>query len=189
MGIIDTSTSIVNKINPFKKKQQTLLDTPANPSLKWYSYFLKFEGVLCITFAAPVYLGKFGFVWHDCGPPLSTDITVSSYLNMICTIYFVLGFYLFKASFDPEANKSLLGFATWGGLFAHAVVMIPAVFLDTTPVYSGPWIGSEYVGDIPPTMFGLTQYAHLFVDIPFLLMMWLINLIFAKKCFGSFLLL
>jgi hypothetical protein len=107
----------------------------------------------------------------------------NSYLNMILTLYAVLGYYLFKASFNPTADKGLIGFATWGSLFGHGAIMVPAALTDMTPVYAGPVSLTPYVGEIPATMFGLTQYAHLFVDIPFLAMMWAIHLFFMAKCF------
>ena len=42
--------------------------------------------------------------------------------------------------------------------------------------------GPPYKG-VAATMFGMTQYAHFFVDIPFLLGLWAANLFFMSKVF------
>ena len=105
-------------------------------------------------------------------------------MNMILTVYAVLGFYTFLASFNPAAHKSLLSFGAWGGQLAHAVIATFAIFSDDTPVYSGP----SMFGEIPETVFGLTHWSNIFVDVPLLYVMFAINLYFFKACFGSYLL-
>ena len=72
----------------------------------------------------------------------------------------------------------------WGGEFAHASISLVGIFTDFTPQYTGPTM----FGDMPETFLGLTHYPNLFVDTPFLFMMFGINLFFAHKVFGSTLL-
>ena len=130
---------------------------------KWvnrYSLFLKLEAITFATFPLPLYFIKFGFVWHNAGPPFSFDITPASYVNMVLALYFVLGLYLWftgGSSAKIFRNKALLGFVTWGAMFAHATIMLVAVFVDSNPVYVGPTIFGA-ISD--PPLLGLPQYAH-----------------------------
>lgn len=75
-------------------------------------------------------------------------------MNMILTVYAVLGFYLFMASYNPKAYKALLSFNIWGATFAHFLIALYAVFTDDGGSYAGP----SMFGDLPEKMFGVTHW-------------------------------
>lgn len=52
-----------------------------------------------------------------------------AYLQMILSIYFVLGIFLLRAARDPARNLSLIWFTVWSSL-AHAAVMAYHSFAD-----------------------------------------------------------
>ena len=120
----------------------------------------------------------------DAGEPLTFDINTNTYFNMILTIYGVLGLFIFFSSFAPDKHKSLNSFVMWGGELAHGMIATVGIFTDFTPQYAGPTI----LGEMPPTFLGLTHYPNLFLDTPFLYLMFGVNLYFSYKVFGSALL-
>ena len=101
-----------------------LMDVPrgTNKMMTYYSYFLKLQGASFISFPMMVYYVKFGLVWHDAGEPLNAaDTNFNLYMNMILTVYAVMGVYIFCASFDPAKSKLFLSFVTCApGLYPTA---------------------------------------------------------------------
>lgn len=162
------------------------MDVPAGASdmMTYYSYFLKLEGITFASFWFVAYFVKFGFVWHDAGEPLTLDIETNTYFNMILMVYGVLGIFIFFSSFNPDKHKSLNSFVMWGGELSHAIIATVGIFTDFTPQYTGPTM----FGEMPPEFLGLTHYPNLFIDTPFLYLMFGINLYFSYKVFGSALL-
>jgi len=157
--------------------------TGSQPSL--YSYFLKFNGLVFMGITVVAYGVKFGLVWHDAGKPLVlSDLKLHPYYNMILTIYTVLGFYIFQASYNPAMNKALLSFVIYGSNFAHGTIATIAVFNHFEPTYVGPSV----LGNIPEKMFGQTNWDKLFVACPFWFILGFSNLFLARSEFGSFLL-
>mmetsp|Transcript_54752 Transcript_54752/g.123289 ORF Transcript_54752/g.123289 Transcript_54752/m.123289 type:complete len:346 (+) Transcript_54752:66-1103(+) len=150
--------------------------------MKNYSIWLKVNGLLFMGISVVAYGVKFGLVWHDAGKPLVlSDLKFHPYYNMILTIYTVLGFYVFQASADPAKFKPLLSFLMYGSQLAHGIIATLAVFAHFEPTYVGPSI----FGVIPAEMFGLTNWDKLFVACPFWLVLFGINLYFAKAALGS----
>ncbi len=74
-----------------------------------------------------------GWIWHA-GQG-------AYYLQMICTVYAVLGVYLIIASRDPEKHRSLISFAIWSSV-AHGGVMAVQAMTD------GHEMG-HMIGDVP----------------------------------------
>jgi len=74
-----------------------------------------------------------GWVWHGGHGEY--------YLQMICTIYVVLGIFLIMAARNPAQHRSLIGFTIWSSA-AHAAVMAAQVFAD------GHEMG-HLLGDVP----------------------------------------
>lgn len=62
-----------------------------------------------------------GWVWHD-GEG-------TYYLQMICGLYAVIGFYMIKASKDPDNHGSLISFVIWSSV-VHALIMAVQAVLD-----------------------------------------------------------
>lgn len=155
------------------------LSTPEsdNVYMKYYSYFLKIEGLTFLTFPFVVYFVKFGVAWHDAGKPFDlTDVKFDSYWNMIIILYFTLGIYLIAASFNPTRFAPLLSWHMWGAQFGHGCVALVCVFADKGP-------SSAYTEKL-----GLPNWDKLFVAVPIWFSLFTINLFFAKKCFNSYLL-
>lgn len=63
------------------------------------------------------------------------------YLNMICGVYAVLGFFLIRAASNPSENKSLIDFTIWSSV-VHAGIM--AMHATSDPAESG-----HLTGDVP----------------------------------------
>ncbi|NNC38770.1 MAG: hypothetical protein EX271_02140 [Acidimicrobiales bacterium] len=81
-------------------------------------------------------LGKLwpsGWIWHG-GEG-------TYYLQMICGIYAVLGFYLIHASRNPSKHKSLISFTIWSSV-VHALIMAAQAINDDHEK-------GHLVGDVP----------------------------------------
>lgn len=74
-----------------------------------------------------------GWVWHG-GEG-------SYYLQMICGVYAVLGFYLIRASRAPAEHRSLIGFTIWSS-FVHAAIMAVQAVGDAHET-------GHLIGDVP----------------------------------------
>jgi len=163
-----------------------VMAAPAEPAQATaHSYFLKIHGVLFMTISLLAYGLKFGLVWHNAGAPLVfSDLKLHPYYNMILVIYTVLGFYIFQMSYAPGEYKSLLSFVMYGAELAHGIIATIAVLNHFEPTY----VGQSMFGYIPEKMFGLTNWDKRFVACPTWFGLFTINLVFAKKVFGSALL-
>ena len=62
-----------------------------------------------------------GWVWHG-GEG-------TYYLQMICGLYAVLGFYLIRAAKNPDEHRSLISFTIWSSI-VHAVIMLAQAVSD-----------------------------------------------------------
>jgi hypothetical protein len=76
-------------------------------------------GILVLTRVWPS-----GWAWQPAQP---------AYLQMILSIYFVLGLFLFRAAADPARHLSLIWFTVWSSL-AHAAVMAYHSLVDPSQV-------------------------------------------------------
>ena len=65
-----------------------------------------------------------GWAWEPAQP---------AFLQMILSIYFVLGLFLFRAAADPARHLSLIWFTVWSSL-AHAAVMAYHSLADRSQV-------------------------------------------------------
>ncbi len=74
-----------------------------------------------------------GWVWHG-GEGMY-------YLQMICSIYAVLGIYLIFAAENPAANRSLISFTIWSSV-VHAAIMAVQALVDAREC-------GHLVGDVP----------------------------------------
>jgi hypothetical protein len=160
----------------------SLLAVPPNADqmMRYYSYFLKFEGQVFMGIFFVAYFLKWGVAWHDAGKPFVVDdIKFSAYWDMILIIYTTLGFYIFQASFDPVTFKPLLSWAMWGGNLAHGLVAASHCFADDK-TESSRYQENSFGGHL--------NLDKLLVAVPLWFGMWAANLFFAKKVFGSYLL-
>ena len=62
-----------------------------------------------------------GWVWHG-GEG-------TYYLQMICGLYAVLGFYLIRAAKNPDEHRSLISFTIWSSI-VNAVIMLAQAVSD-----------------------------------------------------------
>lgn len=63
------------------------------------------------------------------------------YFQMICGVYATLGFFLIKAAWEPQANKSLIDFTVWSSV-VHALIMAVQAFGDEHET-------GHLIGDVP----------------------------------------
>lgn len=152
--------------------------------MKYYSHFLKFEAQVFLGIFFVGYLLKWGVAWHDAGDVMSFgNVKFSAYWDMILIIYTGFGFYLFQASFDPDKFRPFLSFGMWIANFAHGVVAFAHCF-DKQDSGSTPT-------STPPSMkygLGSRNMDKMLLAVPLWFGMWSLNLLFAKKAFGTFLL-
>ena len=78
-------------------------------------------GVIFILIYPLGFLWPSGWVWHG-GEG-------TYYLQMICGLYAVLGFYLIRASKNPSEHNSLISFAIWSSI-VHALIMLAQAVSD-----------------------------------------------------------
>lgn len=157
----------------------------APPELSGQQLWLKVNGALFMGLGFLAYGVKVGLTWHNAGAPFGWhDLVLHPYYNMIIVLYTVVGFYVFKMANDPAAHKSLLSYVIWGMCFAHGLIATIAVFSNYAPAYSGPSV----FGNIPKTVWGFTNWDKLFVACPTWFGLGTINLVFAKKFLGTYLL-
>ena len=84
------------------------------------------------VFAMMRFIHPAGWSWEPAQP---------EYELMIMGMYFVLGFYMFRAAKNPMKHLSLIGFAAWSS-FVHAAIMAYQAFVD-------PAETPNFYGDIP----------------------------------------
>ena len=76
---------------------------------------IAFGVVFCLVYPLAI-VWPSGWAWHE-GPPAASD-----YFIMIVGIYATLGVFLIRASRDPSAHRSLIGFTIWSSV-VHALIM------------------------------------------------------------------
>ncbi len=89
-----------------------------------------------------------GWIWHG-GEGIY-------YLQMICSLYAVLGFFMIKASKNPSEHTTLISFVVWSSI-VHALVML-----------------AQAVGDD-------MERGHLLGDVPALLLVAAVLWLFSRK--------
>ena len=129
------------------------------------------------------YTMKFGMVWHDAGPPMGPT-TFSWYFNMILAVYAALGVFMFKAGNDVKANKMVIGIVIWTSI-AHLAVLVPQVFLDDTPSWSGTFMGIE----LPARIYGIAHWQNISPvgDVWLVMVFAFGDMFLAYKAFGTLL--
>lgn len=149
------------------------------------SLALRLEGALFASFWLLAYTMKFGMVWHDAGPPFGPT-TFSCYFNMILSVYFVLGLYLFQIAKNPVQHQALIGFLIWSSV-AHLIMLIACVLFDDTPSYAGPTIMGI---DLPARVMGIAHWQNVSPvgDVPLLAIITFLDMYLVRKAFGSTLL-
>jgi len=100
---------------------------------KYLKLALKLFGVIFLLVYPLGIIWPAGWVWHGGGGEY--------YLQMICSLYFVLGIFLLMASKNPSEHKSLISFTIWSSV-AHGSVMAVQALGD------GHEIG-HLLGDVP----------------------------------------
>ena len=162
-----------------------LIDTPSTVWTKRLGYALKIEGILFSTFWLLAYTMKFGMVWHDAGPPFGKT-TFSWYFNMILSVYFVLGLYLYKIGNDPTKHLSLIGFLNWSS-FSHLIVLVLCVVFDDTTSYVGQTKMGFYM---PSHIMGIAHWQNIspIGDVPLLFVFTFVDIYLTYKSFGRLLL-
>jgi len=159
--------------------------TPAS-TLSAQQIWLKINGAIYMGLPFLAYGVKVGLTWHDAGKPLTiSDLKFHPYYNMIIMLYIVMGYYLLKASADPAKHKALLSYNIWGMGFAHGLIATIAVFSHFEPM---GYYGQSIFGDIPQKMFGMTNWDKLLLACPTWFLLGFLNLYFAKKSLGSYML-
>ena len=93
---------------------------------------------------------------------------------MILWLYTALGFFHVIASSDPAYFKPLLSWTMWAGNLGHGIVALIAVFTDSSASSVGKLSGWSASG-----------WDKLFVAVPFWFALWLGNLFFARKVWGT----
>jgi len=132
-----------------------LMEVPDDVWCQRLGLAMKVEGAMFSIFWLLAYTMKFGMVWHDAGPPMGAT-TFSWYFNMILAVYAMLGVFMFKAGSDVKAHKMVIGIVIWTSI-AHLAVLVPQVFLDDTPSWSGEFMGIE----IPARIYGIAHWQNI----------------------------
>jgi hypothetical protein len=83
-----------------------------------------FGGIFMVGIFVLTRVWPSGWAWHPVQP---------AYLQMILSIYFVLGLFLFRAAADPARHLSLIWFTVWSSL-AHAAVMAYHSLVDPAQI-------------------------------------------------------
>merc|ERR1711861_74132 len=97
---------------------------------------------------------------------------------MITTIYAVLGWYVYCASFNPKKYKFFLGMVAWVYSFAHGVIALLAVFTFNQACSWSP----------NPCLLWNGNYDKLFLAVPTWFGTFLLHAYFGQACWGSWLL-
>ena len=149
-----------------------IIEIPKDSNEKLLTYATLFDAVGYMGFAPFVYFLKIGYVWHDAGPILGFPIHLNGYLNMILAVYFVAGIYLLRVAKDGvKKHAMVLSLNAWGLQFIHMVMMgINCLIL--------PFDGYS--------LWGIPANILPFGDIPFVAMLFTINIFLMKKVFGSY---
>ena len=148
-----------------------LIDIPKDSNEKYLTIATIVEGVGYISFAPMVYGLKIGYVWHDAGPILGFPIKTNGYLNMILCVYFTVGIFLLRtAKAGVKKNALLLSMNAWALQFTHAVAMLVNMFFLPFEGY---------------TLWGYPANILPFGDIPFVFMLFFLNIVLFKKVFGT----
>jgi len=129
-------------------------------------------GFMYPCFVIVAYTLKMGYAWHDAGPIFGLPIKGDPYMNMILSIYSVLGlFYIRAAREGIKAHASLISFSIWAN-FAHGLVMLMTVLLG---FYEAPY----YILGLPANISPIG-------DVPFIFIISSVQLYLFKKTFGVF---
>ena len=194
---------------------QVPFDNEKYKAKKWLTYATAFDGLGYMGFSIFCYGLKIGYVWHDAGPILSSPTHMNGYLNMILVTYGVFGWHLLKASLDDvENHKSLLSANAWALQFAHNLAMCGNMLFVRSPHGQAPSAQParcgqmhslplhlralprrvallrpssqmDYEGRDEYKIMGVPANFWPFGDVPFLFLLWAINVYLMKKVFGT----
>ena len=153
-----------------------IIDIPKDKYEKYLTFATLFDGVGYLGFTVFVYGLKIGYVWHDAGPILEFPPTkMNGYLNMILVTYAVCGVFLLRVAKDGvKKHPLLLSMNAWALQFAHNIAMCANMLV--MPFEGNP----SYV------LYGVPANFWPFGDVPFLFLLWAINIYLMKKVFGSY---